>query len=111
MTLEAYDKLSMLLLLLFVCLFVYISRQVNIFYTPLLLAKDSFTLSDFWLIQEVPDDQFEEDLVGRPVTHLAAAKHATGEAVYCDDIPKYAGTVMLTLRPHTIWLESLNQHA
>ena len=23
--------------------------------------------------------------------HLAAAKQATGEAVYCDDIPKYAG--------------------
>ena len=23
--------------------------------------------------------------------HLAAAKQATGEAVYCDDMPKYAG--------------------
>ncbi|RMX48187.1 hypothetical protein pdam_00015397 [Pocillopora damicornis] len=45
--------------------------------------------------EEVPDDQFEEDLVGRPVTHLAAAKHATGEAVYCDDIPKYAGELYL----------------
>ena len=73
-------------------MFVYISRQVNIFYTPLIYSLR------FWLIQEVPDDQFEEDLVGRPVTHLAAAKHATGEAVYCDDIPQYAGTV----NPETI---------
>ena len=41
--------------------------------------------------QEVPDDQSIEDVVGRPVAHLAAAKQATGEAIYCDDIPKYAG--------------------
>ncbi|XP_078350679.1 xanthine dehydrogenase/oxidase-like [Oculina patagonica] len=45
--------------------------------------------------QEVPDDQSSEDMVGRPVPHLAAAKHATGEAVYCDDIPKYAGELYL----------------
>ena len=42
-------------------------------------------------LQEVPDDQSIEDVVGRPVTHLSAAKQATGEAIYCDDIPKYAG--------------------
>ncbi|XP_078351392.1 xanthine dehydrogenase/oxidase-like [Oculina patagonica] len=45
--------------------------------------------------QEVPDDQSLEDVVGRPVPHLAAAKHATGEAIYCDDIPKYAGELYL----------------
>lgn len=47
------------------------------------------------LPQEVPDDQSIEDVVGRPMAHLAAAKQATGEAVYCDDIPKYAGNVIL----------------
>lgn len=41
--------------------------------------------------QEVPSDQPVEDVVGRPIPHLAATKQATGEAVYCDDIPKYAG--------------------
>jgi len=46
-------------------------------------------------LQEVPDDQSVEDVVGRPVTHLSAAKQATGEAIYCDDIPKYAGDVRL----------------
>ncbi|XP_020627784.1 xanthine dehydrogenase/oxidase-like isoform X2 [Orbicella faveolata] len=45
--------------------------------------------------QEVPDDQSIEDVVGRPVAHLAAAKQATGEAIYCDDIPKYAGELYL----------------
>ncbi|XP_022782226.1 xanthine dehydrogenase/oxidase-like [Stylophora pistillata] len=45
--------------------------------------------------KEVPDDHFEEDMVGRPVPHLAAAKQATGEAIYCDDIPKYAGELYL----------------
>ena len=45
--------------------------------------------------QEVPDDQSIEDVVGRPVAHLAGAKQATGEAIYCDDIPKYAGNVIL----------------
>ena len=101
----------MLLLFLFVCLFTYPDKLIFL-YSSLTRKRLIYSLR-FWLIQEVPDDQFEEDLVGRPVTHLAAAKHATGEAVYCDDIPKYAGTVMLTLRPHTIWLESLylNQYA
>ena len=46
------------------------------------------------LPQEVPDDQSIEDVVGRPVPHLAAAKQATGEAKYCDDIPKYAGNII-----------------
>ncbi|KAJ7379815.1 hypothetical protein OS493_012562 [Desmophyllum pertusum] len=45
--------------------------------------------------QEVPNDQTVEDVVGRPVAHLAAEKHATGEAIYCDDIPKYAGELYL----------------
>ena len=45
----------------------------------------------FSLLQEVPSDQPVEDVVGRPIPHLAATKQATGEAVYCDDIPKYAG--------------------
>lgn len=39
--------------------------------------------------QEVPSDQPLDDVIGRPMPHLAAAKQATGEALYCDDIPKY----------------------
>ncbi|KAL9964449.1 hypothetical protein ACROYT_G028093 [Oculina patagonica] len=47
--------------------------------------------------EEVPGDQLLEDVVGRPVPHLAAAKQATGEAVYCDDMPKYTGELYLAL--------------
>ncbi|ODN01215.1 Xanthine dehydrogenase/oxidase [Orchesella cincta] len=37
------------------------------------------------LYQIVPKSQKVEDLIGRPIAHLSALKHATGEAVYTDD--------------------------
>eukprot|EP00057_Strongylocentrotus_purpuratus_P024304 XP_011678778.1 PREDICTED: xanthine dehydrogenase/oxidase [Strongylocentrotus purpuratus] len=41
--------------------------------------------------QEVPSGQPDHDPVGRPVSHKAAYQHATGEAVYIDDMPKISG--------------------
>uniref|UniRef100_A0A803SNN6 Xanthine dehydrogenase n=1 Tax=Anolis carolinensis TaxID=28377 RepID=A0A803SNN6_ANOCA len=49
------------------------------------------------LFQEVPPGQSIEDTVGRPLMHLSAAKQASGEAVYCDDIPRYENELYLTL--------------
>ncbi|XP_054835162.1 xanthine dehydrogenase/oxidase isoform X1 [Eublepharis macularius] len=49
------------------------------------------------LFQEVPAGQLIEDMVGRPLVHLSAAKQASGEAVYCDDIPRYENELYLTL--------------
>ncbi|XP_069464775.1 xanthine dehydrogenase/oxidase-like isoform X2 [Ambystoma mexicanum] len=49
------------------------------------------------LFQEVPSGQSPEDMVGRPLMHLAAAKQASGEAVYCDDIPRYENELYLAL--------------
>ncbi|XP_050804387.1 xanthine dehydrogenase/oxidase isoform X3 [Gopherus flavomarginatus] len=49
------------------------------------------------LFQEVPAGQSVEDMVGRPMVHLSAAKQACGEAVYCDDIPCYENERYLTL--------------
>ncbi|XP_038596041.1 xanthine dehydrogenase/oxidase-like [Tachyglossus aculeatus] len=49
------------------------------------------------LFQEVPRGQSEEDMVGRPLPHLAAARQACGEAVYCDDIPLYSNELYLRL--------------
>ncbi|XP_014636522.1 PREDICTED: xanthine dehydrogenase/oxidase [Ceratotherium simum simum] len=49
------------------------------------------------LFQEVPNGQSEEDMVGRPLPHLAAALQASGEAVYCDDIPRYENELSLRL--------------
>lgn len=60
-----------------------------------------FSLSSAWLVttpfQEVPKDQAEEDMVGRPLPHLASAMQASGEAVYCDDIPRYDNELYLRL--------------
>ncbi|CAH0581384.1 unnamed protein product [Chrysodeixis includens] len=35
--------------------------------------------------------------VGKPITHVSAIKQATGEAIYCDDIPTVAGELYLKL--------------
>ncbi|XP_075719550.1 xanthine dehydrogenase/oxidase [Rhinoderma darwinii] len=53
--------------------------------------------SSVQLFQEVPPDQNPEDFVGRPIMHLSAMKQATGEAVYCDDIPHYENELYLAL--------------
>ncbi|KAL7987417.1 hypothetical protein Chor_006336 [Crotalus horridus] len=54
-------------------------------------------VSNVQLFQEVPIEQSIDDTVGRPLMHLSAAKQASGEAVYCDDIPSYANELYLTL--------------
>lgn len=45
--------------------------------------------------QVAPEDQRSTDLIGRPVVHLSALKQATGEALYCDDVPKINGELYL----------------
>ncbi|GAB1868637.1 xanthine dehydrogenase [Camponotus japonicus] len=47
--------------------------------------------------QVVSKDQESHDLIGRPIVHASAFKQATGEAIYCDDMPKYAEELYLTL--------------
>uniref|UniRef100_A0A665VNZ2 FAD-binding PCMH-type domain-containing protein n=1 Tax=Echeneis naucrates TaxID=173247 RepID=A0A665VNZ2_ECHNA len=47
--------------------------------------------------QHVPDGQSDQDPVGRPVMHRSAISQATGEAVYCDDIPAADGELFLAL--------------
>ncbi|XP_043433369.1 aldehyde oxidase 2 [Prionailurus bengalensis] len=37
--------------------------------------------------QNVDSHQSLQDPVGRPIMHLSGLKHATGEAMFCDDIP------------------------
>lgn len=48
-------------------------------------------------LQAVPPGQKADDVVGRPIMHLSAMKQATGEAVYCDDIPCYENELHLAL--------------
>lgn len=39
----------------------------------------------------------EVDALGKPLPHASAMKHATGEAIYCDDLPRIDGELFLTL--------------
>nr|XP_022334415.1 xanthine dehydrogenase/oxidase-like isoform X1 [Crassostrea virginica] len=47
--------------------------------------------------EEVPSGQMEQDPLGRPLAHLSAAKQATGEAIYIDDIPLYENEKYLAI--------------
>ena len=41
----------------------------------------------------MPSGQPTSDAVGRPDQHKSASQQATGEAVYCDDMPKIDGKI------------------
>lgn len=47
--------------------------------------------------QHVSEDQNDQDPVGRPIMHRSAISQATGEAVYCDDLPRTDGELFLAL--------------
>nr|XP_057906870.1 xanthine dehydrogenase/oxidase [Doryrhamphus excisus] len=57
----------------------------------------SETPSSVQIYQEVPEGQNQGDVLGRPLMHLSALKQATGEAVYCDDIPLFEKELYLAL--------------
>lgn len=45
----------------------------------------------------MPEGWHQDDTVGCPMMHLSALKQATGEAVYCDDVPLYENELYLAL--------------
>uniref|UniRef100_A0A8C0VUG1 aldehyde oxidase n=1 Tax=Cyanistes caeruleus TaxID=156563 RepID=A0A8C0VUG1_CYACU len=47
------------------------------------------------IYQDVGPSQSPQDPVGRPVMHQSGIKHATGEAVYIDDLPPVDGELFL----------------
>ncbi|XP_071497121.1 xanthine dehydrogenase/oxidase-like [Diadema antillarum] len=46
--------------------------------------------------ERVPSGQPSRDPVGRPIPHKAALQHATGEAVYVDDMPSVVGELYMS---------------
>ncbi|XP_047402763.1 aldehyde oxidase isoform X1 [Sciurus carolinensis] len=46
--------------------------------------------------QNVDPKQLPGDPIGRPIMHLSGIKHATGEAIYCDDMPAVDRELFLT---------------
>uniref|UniRef100_A0A671Q769 Xanthine dehydrogenase/oxidase n=1 Tax=Sinocyclocheilus anshuiensis TaxID=1608454 RepID=A0A671Q769_9TELE len=57
----------------------------------------TLTLTLFLCLQAVPPGHNSDDVVGQPIMHLSALKQATGEAIYCDDIPCYENELHLAL--------------
>ncbi|XP_018522645.1 xanthine dehydrogenase/oxidase [Lates calcarifer] len=55
------------------------------------------TPSSVQIYQAVPKGRSQDDVLGRPMMHLSAMKQATGEAVYCDDVPLYENELYLSL--------------
>ncbi|NWX23762.1 AOXB oxidase, partial [Aegotheles bennettii] len=49
------------------------------------------------IYQDVDPAQSPQDPVGRPIMHQSSIKHATGEAVYIDDIRPVSGELSLTV--------------
>ncbi|NP_001289031.1 aldehyde oxidase 1 [Papio anubis] len=46
--------------------------------------------------QHMGPKQHPEDPIGHPIMHLSGVKHATGEAIYCDDMPPVDQELFLT---------------
>ncbi|KAM9663656.1 LOW QUALITY PROTEIN: aldehyde oxidase 2-like [Trichechus inunguis] len=51
--------------------------------------------------QSVDSHQPLQDPVGRPIMHLSGLKHATGEAIFCDDIPVVDKELVMALMTST----------
>ncbi|XP_053946205.1 xanthine dehydrogenase [Anastrepha ludens] len=59
------------------------------FHTPILKSTQVFEV--------VRGEQSMCDPIGRPKVHASALKQATGEAIYCDDIPRHENELYLAL--------------
>ncbi|XP_031414386.1 aldehyde oxidase 6 isoform X2 [Clupea harengus] len=57
----------------------------------------SHFLPSYQEFQGVLEGQPGQDPVGRPMMHRSALSQATGEAVYCDDMPRTEGELFLSL--------------
>lgn len=58
-------------------------------------SGQDFRSSQYFTV--VPETQSKTDAVARPVVHLSAYKQATGEAIYCDDMPKFENELYMSL--------------
>ncbi|XP_036174431.1 aldehyde oxidase isoform X1 [Myotis myotis] len=78
-------------------------RRMDPVHYPSLADKHESALEDFHprhrqsarKYQKVDPKQPPQDPVGHPIMHLSGIKHATGEAIYCDDMPAMDGELFL----------------
>lgn len=59
--------------------------------------ENPLTLKSLQLFEKTPDSQPTVDTVGRPTVVASAYKQSTGEAIFCDDIPRFKNELALTL--------------
>jgi aldehyde oxidase len=64
---------------------------------PWTVLLNHFALSSALLTQDVDFQQPLQDPIGRPIMHQSGIKHATGEAVFCDDMSVLPGELFLAV--------------
>ncbi|XP_037379696.1 aldehyde oxidase [Talpa occidentalis] len=81
-----------------------ILKRMDPVYYPTLADKYESALEDLHsrhrgrqlMYQKIDPKQLTQDPIGHPIMHLSGIKHATGEAVYCDDMPAVDQELFLT---------------
>ncbi|XP_006153057.1 aldehyde oxidase [Tupaia chinensis] len=81
-----------------------ILRRMDPSHYPQLTDKYESALEDLYSrhrwstakYQNVDPKQPPQDPIGHPIMHLSGIKHATGEAIYCDDLPVVDRELFLT---------------
>ncbi|KAK5644719.1 hypothetical protein RI129_006019 [Pyrocoelia pectoralis] len=46
---------------------------------------------------QISSSNIKSDTIGRPIPHVSGIKHATGEAIYCDDLPEFKNELYMGL--------------
>ncbi|VVC38233.1 Oxidoreductase, molybdopterin binding site,Aldehyde oxidase/xanthine dehydrogenase,FAD-binding [Cinara cedri] len=59
-------------------------------------TNDVFKYAQYYQI--VGNSQCSNDTIGKPLIHRSAIQQTTGEAVYCDDIPRYSNETYLAVK-------------
>ncbi|XP_076172915.1 xanthine dehydrogenase rosy isoform X2 [Ptiloglossa arizonensis] len=86
--------------------FLHIARKHETFTNSLLSVKNLENASEGFHYKEPKSSQYYQvvsknqkmdDLIGRPIVHASAFKQASGEAIYCDDLPKSTNELYLAL--------------
>lgn len=62
-----------------------------------MIGQDYVPIKSLQLFEKTPDNQPSIDTVGRPVVVASAYKQSTGEAIFCDDIPRFENELALAL--------------
>lgn len=101
------DYRKSLCLSLFFRFYIYVLQKLqNLKGVQLLSNRDLSALQEIHDIEAPSSSQFYQinnddrtscDAVGLPITHMSALKQATGEALYCDDVPSNNNELYLKL--------------